>query len=304
MISHNAIGMESDIEHLLEKSLLNMDKAQIRAWMKYQFDPSSMFCIIEDNQVVSCLQIKRRIMSINKEKNTVALITMAATLPDYRQRGYFSNLLEASLNQANQNDLVTLLYTTFPKLFECRSFQTIQKTKSYWIPSTKVNKGNDKLVHTLTKDMQLYPVYTTFMSHFDGSVFYTKTEFEKLIQYHQQSGKKIIVCFNDKKEITGFAIYRITNGYAKIEILIYLNAQTIYNLLRFLSIRCNSITFIVSENERFEKLFPLDYPRIQGYVLSRLNNYKLYSKWTGHDIRNISQAYNELEKPCWNHFIA
>ena len=115
MIVHNAIGLQSDILSLLEKSILHMDKNQIRAWMKYEFDPSSMFCMIIDNKVVSCLQTKRRTFYNGESKCMATVFTMAATLPDYRQRRYFSALLEAALSRSNANDLVSVVYTTFPK---------------------------------------------------------------------------------------------------------------------------------------------------------------------------------------------
>ncbi|MCF0105997.1 MAG: GNAT family N-acetyltransferase [Holdemanella sp.] len=302
MITHNAIGWEADVEYLLSKSLLNMDRLQIKAWMKYQFDPSNMYCAIEDNKVVSCLQIKRRTMSFHNQKCSVSVITMVATLPDYRQRGYFESLLEASMNQANQNDLITILHTTFPKLFEKRSFQTIVRTKEYWIPAIRVKEGNDKHVKAYTNNMDLYPAYLKFIHHFDGCIIYSKKEFEEQIQYHLQYGKKLIVSFDDSNNITGFAIYK-TTGYAKIEFFIYHDANAVYDIIRYLSIRSNTITFTVSENERFEKLYALDYPKIQETVLAKLNNYKLFSKWVGQDVHNIQQAYDLLDKPCWNHFI-
>ena len=101
----------------------------------------------------------------------------------------------------------------------------------------------------------------------------------------------------------GFAIYKSMNGYAKVDIFVYLNSKAANNILRYLGNRNNSITFTVSENERFEKLFPLDTPRNQGAILAKLNNYKLFSKWIGKEVRTVQQAYDLLDKPCWNHFI-
>lgn len=60
----------------------------------------------------------------------VSVIGMAATLPDYRQRKQFSNLLDAAISQATYNDLLTITYTNMPKLFEAKSFQHISNTKN------------------------------------------------------------------------------------------------------------------------------------------------------------------------------
>ena len=44
MICQNAIGYHNEIQELLKKSMLNMNDAQIRAWMEHEFKPETMFC--------------------------------------------------------------------------------------------------------------------------------------------------------------------------------------------------------------------------------------------------------------------
>lgn len=44
MICHNSVGYDAQIKDLLIKSAFNMDKKEIDAWMKYQYDPQHMFC--------------------------------------------------------------------------------------------------------------------------------------------------------------------------------------------------------------------------------------------------------------------
>lgn len=302
MICQNAIGYSAQIEEVLIKSLLNMNADQIHAWMKYQFEPENMFCFWEDGKITACLQMKHRVLSYQNQKIAVSYISLAATLPDYRQRNQFSQLLEAALQQSSYNELMSLVYTSFPRLFETRSFSSVSKTKYYWIPGHKCTKGNDKHIHFYNESIDLYPLYCEFISHFDGSINLNKKQLNSEIQYAIASGKKVALMYNDKDEIHGFAIYKVLNNYVKIDVLIYLEADAVLDLLRYLAIRNEAISFIASMDERFEKLFPLDFPRNQGTVLARLNNYKLFSKWIGKDIRNATQAFEELDLPIWNHF--
>ncbi|MGM9947007.1 GNAT family N-acetyltransferase [Floccifex sp.] len=302
MILHNAIGLEQDIQSLLEKSLLNMDKTQIKAWMKHEFDASSMFCMVVDNKVVSCLQTKRRFFFHNGSSCTSMVITMAATLPDYRQQKYFSSLLDAALEKSACNDLLTIVYTTFPKLFETRSFSLVSKTLLYSLGSDKCEKGNEKNVVLYNDSIDLYPVYCEFMSCFDGSIRYSKKEFENQIQFVLQSQKKILVMKKDN-EIRGFIVFKGTKEYAKIDYLIYLDSQAIYDGFHYLSLRFPALTFIGSEFERFEKLFLLDYPRHYGCILARLNHYKLFSQWANQEVGNAASFFDSLEKPIWMHVI-
>lgn len=303
MITQNAIGHRNQVEELLKKSMLNMNSQQIHTWMKYQFEPENMFCFWQDDRLTSCIQMKRRILTFNNQKISVSVIALAATLPDYRQRNQFGQLLEAAFEQSSHNDLMTLVYTNFPKLFESRSFQSISKTKYYWIAGNKCIKGNDKHIRFYNKSIDLYPLYKEFMSYFDGSIVLTKQQFDHKLQYEIANKKSVAIMYNDDNEIRGFAIYKVLDSHVKIDMIVYLDAMAIYDLLKYLAIRNEAISFVASQDERFEKLFPFDFPRNQGTVLVRLNNYKLFSKWLGKDVRNSKQAYQEIEKPIWNHFI-
>ena len=301
MICQNAIGYHEEVKQLLKKSMLNMNEQQIRAWMQFEFEPESMFCYWQDGQLTSCLQTKRRILKFKNQKLAVSTICLAATLPDYRQRDQFGQLLEAFLEQSSHNELMSMVYTDFPKLFEARSFSEVSKTKYYWIPANKCIEGNDKNIHFYHDAMDLYPLYLEFMSYFDGSILLSKEDFNHQIQYALGCNKKIALMMKQDKP-RGFAIYKVLNSHVKIDIMVYLDAQAILDLLRYLAIRNDAISFVAGMDERMEKLFPYDIPRNQGTVMARLNNYKLFSKWIKEDVRNAKQAFELIQKPMWNHF--
>ena len=108
MICHNSVGYDAQIKDLLIKSAFNMDKKEIDAWMKYQYDPQHMFCFWQDDKITSCLQVTKRTMMFLDRQMRVSVIGMAATLPDYRQRKQFSNLLDAAISQAKAAGLENL----------------------------------------------------------------------------------------------------------------------------------------------------------------------------------------------------
>ena len=49
MICHNSVGYDAQIKDLLIKSAFNMDKKEIDAWIKYQYDPQHMFCFWQND---------------------------------------------------------------------------------------------------------------------------------------------------------------------------------------------------------------------------------------------------------------
>ena len=303
MIFQNAIEYQDQIEPLLNKSMLTMDAFQIHAWMSFKFDPSNMFCMVEDNQVIACIQVKKRTMTFQKKLCQISYIELAATHPDYQQRKCFGNLLDAVLQKACCNDLLSIIYTSSEKLFESRSFIPVARTKNYWVKASQCKQGNFKNVKKYQPSMNLYPVYLQFMSHFDGSVLLNIEQFENQISYMLACHKKIDVMFDEHDNIRGFAIYSVWKNQIQIETIIYLDSDAIYDLFNSLQMICEVIQVTVSQDECFEKLFNPIHSQKKNAVLVRLNNYKLFSKWIDNDVRNVIQAFEQIENPIWNHFI-
>ncbi|WP_297237695.1 GNAT family N-acetyltransferase [uncultured Faecalicoccus sp.] len=303
MILDQSVGRDKEIRRLLSRSMLNMDSITISSWMKYQYDPKSMFCYVEDNKVTSCLQTKERKFTYQGKTCSALVITLACTLPDYRQRNHFSQLLEAAMNYANCNHMLSMAYTNFPKLLEAKSFQAVSKTKYYWLELKDQTFGSEKNVKTYRPDMDLYSLYLDFLNHFDGSILLDKESFINQIHYYLNCNHRIVVMTDDRQALKGFAIYKVNNEHIEIKRMIYLDAAAIKDLLAYLSPRCESASFTLSQAERLEKIFPMEIPRNQGTVLARLNNYKLFSIWSHQNVHHAREAFDLLEKPCWNHFI-
>lgn len=302
MILNNSHGKDKEIRRLLSKSMLNMDPVTISTWMKYKYDPNGMFCILEDQKIVACLQTKERTLHYEGKKCKSLILSLACTLPDYRQRHYFSQLMEAAMNYANCNHMLTLCYTNFAKILEAKSFQNVSKTKYYWLEMENWSQGDLKNVRTYRPEMNLFSIYTEFMKHFDGSILLNKNEFDEQIHYYINCNHRIVTMY-DGDTLCGFAIYKVIQDHIEIEILMYMDSASIFDLLAYLSTRCKSVSFIVSQAERFEKLFPMEIPRSQGTVLARLSNYKLFSIWSGKNVHHAKEAFTALEKPMWNHMI-
>lgn len=140
------------------------------------------------------------------------------------------------------------------------------------------------------------------MQYFDGSILLSENEFNKLIQYHKSLKKSIVTMVNEDKQPKGFAIYSTKDHQAHVEVLVYFDSQAIQDLLSYLSINNEVTSILISESERFDKLFPLHFPRTDKKLMVRLNNYKLFDKFSNTNVRNAKTAYELLEKPTWNHF--
>ena len=99
------------------------------------------------------------------------------------------------------------------------------------------------------------------MQYFDGSILLSEDEFNNLIQYHKSLKKSIVTMINEDKQPKGFAIYSTKDNQAHVEVLVYFDSQAIQDLLSYLSINNEVTSILISESERFDKLFPLHFPR-------------------------------------------
>lgn len=303
MILDNSFDKDREVRRVLSRSLIQSDPAKTQAWMKYKYDPGSMFCYIDDKKITSVLQSAKRTFVYGSQKASALVLSQACTLPDYRQRHHFNQLLEACMNNAACNHLITLVYTTSPKLFETKSFQEIAKTKTYWLEREQCIQGIEKNVRQYRQDIDLYSLYTEFLSYFDGSILLKKEQFQKQIQYHLASNYRIAVGLDEHKRPQGFAVYKSDTKHTKVKILVYLNSTVILDLFSYLTNCGQSLSFTCSWSENFEQLFNGIQPRNQGSIMARLNNYNLFSTWCHKNFRHAKEAFNDLEKPSWNLLI-
>ena len=69
MILDHSYGKEKEIRRLISRSCLHMDSLDVSAWMKYKYDPSGMFCAVEDKKIVACLQTRQTARAVAYGRN-------------------------------------------------------------------------------------------------------------------------------------------------------------------------------------------------------------------------------------------
>ena len=139
MIEHHPRN-KAEVQTLLEKALLHMTSEQIQHWMLYQFQPEDMYCFYIEEQLVSVIQMESHAVCIQGKKVAVNQITMAATHPGYQQKGHFSTLLKACLEQASYTTFFTFCTTNFPLLFLHHGFERISTSKRVQIQAKDLSQ--------------------------------------------------------------------------------------------------------------------------------------------------------------------
>mgnify|MGYP002525897486 CR=1 FL=1 len=302
MILLDTTGYDRQVNECLQHALLDKNSNQIQTWMKEFYRPENMFAAIRNDKIVSVLQMDPVTILFEGKELAASQIVLSATHPEYRQKKAYSQLVNAALTRCENNELLTMCYTEFPALFEKHGFEIVSTTRTYWMSLHNYAHGNMEHVQPYRENTNLYPVYKQFMNVFDGSIVYSKEAFQRRLHAAYYLKEKVVTIEDDKRNLVGFAIYKHDQNSIVITCLVYLHTQALHDLFAYLSKRAASLSLTISEQERLEKYFPMDFPREKGSIMVRLNDPKLFSRWIGHDTESAKQAYARLSKPCWNHF--
>ena len=295
MIVQTALGREKQLYRFLRRWWYAKD-AEIDAWFTYKFDPKHMFLLLEDDQIVSCLQYATRTLRYRGKNATASVIELALTAQDQRDQGYFKQLLSAFCAKASCNDLVSLVKTMTPKIFRGESLEPVAFIKEDTLPVSRIEEQRFARTRKYRPAFDLYPLYQKFIRHFDGSIVLTRAQFENELAYLHAARKKIDIMYDDHYEPNGLAIYTVHEHVIRIECLIYLNSDALESLFSNLSLISDKIYVRTSEHERLEKLYPNLKWRKKETVLARANNPKLFATFSQAE---QNQAFKDLDRPMW-----
>lgn len=295
MILQNAREHKKEVQAFLKKAW-HTRELTIDEWIKYKFDPDRMFINIQDDQIVSILQYGKRILRIGDQECIASLIEFGLTEPNHRNRNYFKDLLEAYIKKCQCNDLISFVNTHIPKPFYNEDFICLSQTKTYTLPTGRVEDRSRIRTRKYRPSFDLYSLYLDFMKHFDGSILLSRQQFENELAYLNAIKKKIDIMFDDHYEMEGFAIYTLSENKAHIETLIYLNSNALENLFSSLSMVCDQILIDVSANEQLERLYPNLKHHKNSEILYHINNKHLFEIWK-------KDGFKTVEKPQWFQLI-
>lgn len=300
MINRGAWQCETEIFHLLETAYPNMHRRMLETSFKRRFDPERCLYIAEDGKVIATLQTVVAQMQFRGYRLEVSLFDSIATLPDYRRRHKMRTLLQAALDEASHNQLISLMYVMNPRLFERYGFKCVHTSKRYLLSSNDCRRNKCSQVQVHGNSEQMAALYQQFVRHFDGYFLRDERYYEHLLQRVKTSGEKI--CFYyEQEELKGYCLYVIEHQEAKISEIVYLDSKAFKQLISYAARDVNGVQLIVSQAEKIEKVFPFAIPRREAYLMARLNNIALFNKLYNCNVHHALDAFELLRKPMWNH---
>lgn len=300
MIEEAGIQEKAEIYELWKSAYPTRSRNYFNFYFKHIFDDGTCIYLKQDGKIISSIQMNEHIMMLMGRKLEVSYLLGVATLPDYRRRGHMRHLMQAMLDEASHNHLLTLIEAFNPKLYEQFGFETIYSTKTYTINSHYFDKVNTKGISHTFSAMDLCELYEKYARHFDGCYVRDVAYYEVFLHKAVQEQGNICVYRNANHEITGYAVYTENSVEVKVQEIVYLESIALMKMLRYISEGYPDVNVTVSQGEKLEKLFPLTIPKKRAVTMVRINNYDLFNKLYNCKVRTPKEAFALTKKPLFN----
>lgn len=227
MIVCDSSSKEDAIASLLKKEF-KLSNAQVLNWMMKKYEPSSMFCLLENGRLAGFLQSFKRTFILNGKQAEVSVLTDPVLDSSFAQSDGASLLWNAALDQAEKSSLIALYKSSDANFANHHGFGRIATYKCADIAKS----GKPRLfenVRVYKKTDDLYSVYKTFLDNFDASIHLTSSQFQDLIDFSLKSGKKIKVHLQNGI-LDGFCIGSANQKTFEIDCIVYTNLDALLDM--------------------------------------------------------------------------
>lgn len=273
------------------------DPAYIDFYFKNIWTPQSCYLSVEDGKIAGSLCRNRHDLMFNSKVLEVSMLTGMAVLPEYRGRGHMHDLMNTVLDAAEHSELMTLIRSEDPGLYEPFGFRSGFERTAY-----DIRRRDLKRVPTFgcafdVKALDMLKVYSAYIRRFTG--FYTR-DLQDFVRYRQEiiaSGGKIIGYYNGQDRIDGYAAVTMQGSDLFVDELVYLNSTALIKLLNVCLNERPRVHFHASKAENLSLIVPDAPKKDYSRVMVRINSYELFDKLYGTDAGNARQALACAHKP-------
>ena len=294
-----ASGNDKQMVLALWKEAFSFDDG---GYTKFFFDryykDETTFVMKENNQVLATAIKTPHWMMLHGKMIQASMIVGVVTHPEYRNQGRFHQLMKVLLDECEHQELVTVIQAYDPELYKEFGFEVIYRRKQLFVRRADVPQMADHGVTYRLDYKNLVKVYSQFTAKFDGMMVRDEAYFRDLAYEVEAQGGKIIACYDNKGEISGYAVLYLVDGVLTIQEIVYLNSLALMKMLNHCLQLRFELVVEVSEAEQLERLFPNAEVKHKGNLLARINHKDLFQRLYGFKHKSVQQAM-ELDKPLW-----
>lgn len=273
------------------------DRAFFEYYFNEEFHGANNYYIRVDQKIVASMLMKERVLKLNQRYLLCSYIFGVSTHADYRGRGYMNELMHYVLDRSSQNYLITFIEAYNPKIYKKYGFEVIANRKKYNIVASDLNVKYTSGVSESVSASDMAWLYREFATRFD--CFYTRDEayYEQYLKRIAYEQGKVAVCVDKSENLKGYCVYFEREDMVEIKEIIYLDSSTLSKLVKYAIGYMPFISVEVSNNEKLEKIFKQAVPRTHSNIMARINNYALFEKLYGMQVKKVSEGLHLQEKP-------
>lgn len=297
MIEKATEEQTNEIRQIWKTCFPKEDPRYIEYYFKNIYKPENCYVNIIDGKIVSVLMRNPHALMFNGRVLQASMLVGAATLPEYRNKGCMHELMEVVIDACEHSELITLIQSEEPELYEQYGFRTIYKRADYTVERKDVKRITNFGCAYEPTPIDLLKVYSAFIRRFNG--FYAR-DLEYFVKYKKEItavGGKIVAYYDGKNQIRGYAVMIPQGNELRVEEIIYLDSMSLVKLCNAALQERRVVHLLVSEAENLRLVFPTAKKRTFGSTMCRLNDADLFIRVFNRRVLTVEDAFAISRKP-------
>lgn len=304
MIVNATLQDKLHIYELWKKAFGENDRGYIDYFFGEMFLQSDTLINKENGRVFSTLTRRKNDIMLNGRILKASFFLGVVTEKEFQGKGMMHELMNEALKDAERQELITLIQSADPLLYASFGFETVYKRKRYRLEKGQVQKCTLQGVSAAVSDKELMRAYAEFVSYFDGYMIRDEKYYARLRREVAAQKGQIVAYFNSDKRIEGYAILYPGDGCILVHEIVYKSSTALIKLLNVAFRMNDRLVLVTSEAEQIEKVIPGIMAENIEFMMARINDYELFNRFYGKNVKNVQEAFNLSGKPLYIHEYA
>lgn len=297
MITRAQPEQTDEIHEVWKTCFPEEDARYLDFYFRSLFKPENCYVKTLEGKIVTVVVRNPHVMMFNGRALSTSMIMGVATLPEYRGRGYMHEVMKVVLDACEHTELITLIQSEHPQMYEAMGFKTIYYRTKYQITRRDVQRITNFGCAYDPMPIDLLKVYSAYIRRFNG--FYAR-DLDYFVNYKKEVaalGGKITAYYNGRNEIRGYIVMIPQGKELLADELVYLDSMSLSKLCNAALQEKKIVNLQVSRAEDLAVIFPECQYSDYGSTMAKLNDASLFSRVFGKKVKNVEQAFGISQKP-------
>lgn len=258
----------------------------------------------EAGNIVSTLMRIPHDMMLHDRPVRCSMILGVATLANYRRQGYMHAMMNDVLDEAEHQELVTMIQAYNPSIYTQFGFEMVYYRRRTTIHRSQVPVFNNEGLTYKIEPKDLLEVYLNYSKRFNGYILRDEAYYEKYVQEVNAEGGKIVAYYDKNNQIQGYAaLYQSAQGIELKECL-YLTSAALLKLINLGLQLKEEVLLHTTNSEEFSRILPGLTWQDYGFTMARINDYELFNRFYHCQVSTVKEAFALSGKPLFMHEYA